>query len=335
MRAGNLAAATLVSLLFPGFGQGLAGSRVRMGLWAGGVIATTMLILLSVWFLPIALALRAGAAIDAYRELKRHDGGTSRVLGAIAVVIGAVGLGTAQLCLEAFKIPSSSMYPTLVIGDHVYVDKLSVEWRPPERGEVIVFAYPCDPDRDYIKRVIARGGDTVEVRCSVVYVNGAAAPSKLVEANASYKDHDEREGLWFVRSSSRYRESLGGHTYDTFHNLERPVHDDTVRDFPVRDRPFAPSCQQGDFYAPKPGAMRQPTGQLVETKPADSATPCEPQLHFVVPPDSYFVMGDNRNNANDSRFWGVLPSSAVIGRVIGIWMSDGADGGWSRFGALE
>ena len=68
-----------------------------------------------------------------------------------------------------------------------------------------------------------------------------------------------------------------------------------------------------------------------------NAAACEPQAHYVVPPGSLFVMGDNRNNANDSRYWGAVSVDAVIGRTMGIWMSKppGDDGGLSRFGAIE
>src|SRR3982750_338780 len=105
-----------------------------------------------------------------------------------------IALALRAFVIEAFKIPSSSMYPTLEINDHIFVNKfiygVRIPWtmtklfelRGPKRGEVIVFIYPCDPDRDYIKRVIALAGDSVEVRCNVVYVNGKANPFKMRQA---------------------------------------------------------------------------------------------------------------------------------------------------------
>src|SRR4051794_17152158 len=115
-----------------------------------------------------------------------------------------IALALRAFVIEAFKIPSSSMYPTLEIGDHIFVNKfiygVRIPWtrtklfelRGPHRGEVIVFIYPCDPERDYIKRVVALAGDTVEVRCNIVYVNGKAVPSKMVEGETcKYNDYDE------------------------------------------------------------------------------------------------------------------------------------------------
>src|SRR5207342_435612 len=95
------------------------------------------------------------------------------------------------------------------------------------RGEVIVFQYPCDMERDYIKRVIALENDTVEVRCNVVYVNGKAIPATMVQdgEHCSYKDYDEQNDRWYVRQCSRYREVVDGKSHDTFHDAERPLRD--------------------------------------------------------------------------------------------------------------
>jgi signal peptidase I len=251
-----------------------------------------------------------------------------------------IALALRAFVIEAFKIPSSSMYPTLEIGDHIFVNKfiygIRIPWtnvkffqlRAPHRGEVIVFKYPCDPDRDYIKRVVATENDTVEVRCNVVHVNGKAVPSKMTESTSCHhEDYEEREGRWFTRSCSRYQETVGGETYDTYHDDERPTRDAQIaqgqpqsdqRDFPMRSNPFPPSCLQTDDAMK---AVNQVKGQIVETKPEMTAGVCEQQLHYKVPPGHVFVKGDNRNNSNDSRVWGVAPVENIKGKALFIWLS--------------
>ncbi len=74
--------------------------------------------------------------------------------------------------VQAFKIPSSSMIPTLVVGDRVLVNKFLYKFKEPQRGDILVFKYPDDPKKDFIKRLIAKGGDTVEIRSGNIYING-------------------------------------------------------------------------------------------------------------------------------------------------------------------
>ena len=254
-----------------------------------------------------------------------------------------IALALRACVIEAFKIPSSSMYPTLEIGDHIFVNKFLyglhipytniklLDVRDPHRGEVIVFAYPCDEDRDYIKRVVALAGDTVEVRCNVVYVNGRPLRSQLVEATYGYDDYDESVEKWYHRQCSRYRETTAdGYSYDTFHDPERPVRDETVtrggdeppqgdeHDFPHRGE-AGPSCNNEEI--PKTGKALQVMGKLIETKAEALARPCEPQLHYIVPEGHVFVMGDNRNNSNDSRAWGSVPIEKIKGKALFIWLS--------------
>lgn len=103
--------------------------------------------------------------------------------------------------VQAFKIPSGSMLPTLQIGDHILVNKFLyglrlpyplestlIEWKQPRRGDVIVFVYPKDPSKDFIKRVIGEPGDTVEIRHKQVFING----EKIEDPHASFAD-DGRE----------------------------------------------------------------------------------------------------------------------------------------------
>lgn len=245
----------------------------------------------------------------------------------VVVASVVVALALRVFVVEAFKIPSSGAAPTIVIGDHIFVDKLSVRWRAPERGELIVFRYPCDPRLDYVKRVVAVGGDTVEVRCNVLYVNGQAVPEMLVEDRSRCAYEDAYDGQVETRACSRYHETLGGHAYDVFQDPDRPERDahspatGDLRDFPQPGM-GPPSCAQAP---PEGGApdreVQQVLGKLVVVVPLERAKACEPQEHFVVPDGELFVLGDNRPNSNDSRVYGSVPLSYVKGRVTGIWWS--------------
>jgi signal peptidase I len=328
------------SFFLPGVGQGLVFRRRRMVLWAALGLVPVLLLFLSVWMIYVALVVRLACSIDAYRGWRREvGGGLDGVSGAIGIAVGAIAIGYWQLALGGFKVPSSSMCPTLVSGDYIYVDKLTKLWRPITRGEVIVHTYPCDRSRQDVKRVVAVGGDTVEVRCEVVYINGTAVPNALDDAPCTYDDDAVRGSS--PRPCSRYHEVLGGHRYDVLHVLIGPRRDDAARviafgnvgDFPDRSLTLAPSCNEGE-YGRKP-ATPPSEGKLIETQPA-SAGRCEPQLHYLVPANSLFVLGDNRSHSFDSRVWGVVPVDDVIGRVIGIWISEGKNGrDWSRVGAVE
>ncbi len=177
--------------------------------------------------------------------------------------------------VQAFKIPSGSMKPTLLVGDHLLVNKSAyglkmpfsdrnlVNLGEPKRGDIIVFRFPEDRDKDFIKRVIALPGEKVEVRNKLVYING-----------------EPLQDLW-------------GH---------------------YSDRIILP-----------PGIQ-----------PRDNLGPLE------VPPDHYFVMGDNRDQSFDSRFWfqgrgGFVPQKDILGKAIIIywsWEDDSFGVRWGRIGHL-
>jgi len=252
-----------------------------------------------------------------------------------------IALALRAMVLAAFEIPSSSMYPTVEINDHIFVNKLVyglqipltgkvIQWSSPRRGDVIVFLQPCTPDRDYIKRVVATEGQTVEVRCNVVYVDGVAVPQELVNGEScSYEDKRDLGDPWASRACSEYVEHAPGHDYHTFHDADRPRRDQLakagmlasgdVHDFPRLDRAHQPaSCGRqadGEHYE----SPNQQPGAIVETKP--NATACEQQLHYVVPRGHVFAMGDNRSNSTDSRSWGSVPVENIRGKALFIWLS--------------
>ncbi len=186
--------------------------------------------------------------------------------------------------VEAYQIPSGSMIPTLQVGDHVWVNKMvyglripftdlkvGTQIRPPRRGEIIVFSHPKSEHEDLIKRVVAVGGDTMELRDNVVYVNGTAV-ARRDQGPLRYYDFDEAGQHWFAGDAQAYQQQLGGAVFTT---LQDPTQ---------RARGFGP--------------VRVPEGQL-------------------------FVMGDNRDNSSDSRYWGFVPLNLVRGRAMVVWWSRG------------
>jgi signal peptidase I len=266
---------------------------------AVGFVAT-LLVVVSVWGLLVAAGVRVASLADLLWWRRRFTVEEDGRLPIYASVVGVLGIVWFWAVTERYAIPGSSMMPAIEIGDTVYIERLTTMWSSPKRGEVIVFTHPCE-QREHIKRVIGLPGDTIEVRCSKLYVNGKAVPTELVERNCTYVDEVKRE-------CSRYRETLGGYT---FHTLQARGDGVSTKDFPSLDR-IARTCRGVKAI-----------GQVVATK--DGAPACEQQLHYVVPPQSLFVMGDNRASSSDSRYWGVVPVENVRGRAIGIaWPLDHA-----------
>ena len=198
---------------------------------------------------------------------------------------------------EPFKIPSSSMRPTLVVGDFILVNKFAYGLRlpiveqkvipiaDPKRGDVLVFRYPVNPSQDFIKRVVGVGGDEVVYRGKKLTVNGRPLP-QVPEGSYSYV-----EGLRF-ETTERLRETAdtgaGPKEYTIARNPQaQPVYPQNVRSFPDRQ-----NCDYNDDGF----ACRVPAGH-------------------------YFMMGDNRDNSDDSRYWGFVPDDHIRGRAFFVWFN--------------
>ncbi len=183
----------------------------------------------------------------------------------IAVLLALV---IRQFAIQAFTIPSGSMMDTLLIGDYILVNKFLYGAeipltdthlpgiRDPKRGDIIVFKYPNDESRDFIKRIIAVGGDTVQVRDNRVWINGV-----------------------------------------------------------LQDEPFVRG-------GPYPANLKAHCGYLYA---------CDP---LAVPAGSYFVMGDNRDNSQDSRYWGFVKREKIRGKAFLIYWSWDGERHWLRWRRL-
>jgi len=203
--------------------------------------------------------------------------------------------------VEPFKIPSSSMVPTLLVGDFILVNKFTygirlpvankkiVELDSPHRGHVMVFRYPEDPSLDYIKRVVGLPGDRIDYRNKRLTINGNPVQLKQVD------DYLSKERMQFSR---RFVETLDGSDHEILLEEDAPA-----GLMPSRAFPYHRDCNYN-------------TNGLTCT----------------VPPGHYFVMGDNRDNSSDSRVWGFVPDENIVGRAFFIWLNLNELGrfGWFR-----
>ena len=231
---------------------------------------------------------------------EREPDGRARSLSGLWEQVGTlfvavlVALLFRQLVMEPFRIPSGSMLPTLLVGDHLFVNKFAYgaripfsnarlpAWREPQRGDIIVFAVGSDgietlpadrtdlPRADFVKRIVGLPGDRIEVRADVVFVNGnPIVPRPLNEI--------------FLDDVGRALEvsevSFGDRTFE------------------ILDNP------QVEFPTPDP---------------------------VVIEPGRYFVMGDNRDHSKDSRVWGTVRGSELKGPAFILYWSWNFNGGWGE-----
>jgi signal peptidase I len=216
---------------------------------------------------------------------------------------------------EAFKIPTGSMIPTLQIHDHLFVNKFLyglkipftrikfLAYRQPMPGEIVVFEYPYDDDpestgKDLIKRVVAVPGDRVRMIDNVLHRNGTAVKRKIVDADGNCGQDGELAHRCVVA-----RECLNGFVYTTQHH--RPpgmglVSLDSTPDWPPAAFDVLRSGPNARPYSP----------------PDNAAFP-----DFVVPQGHMLVMGDNRDNSKDGRFFGLVPFEVVKGKAGVLWFA--------------
>ena len=210
-------------------------------------------------------------------EPVRQKETTLEFLSSLASVF-VIGLFVITFVLQAFEIPSASMEKTLLIGDHVFVDRITlapaanwmplVHYRPVQRGDIVVFLKPGEPDLFLVKRVVGVPGDHIHLKDGVVYRNSEP--------------------------------------------LNEPF---------ARKPADAPAERQFDPYRDQfPSMLNDPGGN--QTATWQVALPGYVQNgDLVVPPDSYFCMGDNRPESLDSRYWGFVPKANVVGRPLFVYWS--------------
>lgn len=190
-------------------------------------------------------------------------------------------------------IPTGSMIPTIKVGEFIFVNMMKYNWHlpftktilseraQPERGDIVVFEFPNDPDKDYIKRVVGLPGDIIEIRQKKVIVNGT--PLELVPVE-DRQILDDLTPKYDPAKLTLYTEKNGKHEYLVIHSSKEVAQN------------FGP---------------------------------------VTVPPNEYFVMGDNRDDSYDSRFWGSLPREKIFGTGSFIWLSINFDHPpWIRFSRL-
>lgn len=202
--------------------------------------------------------------------------------------------------VEPFQIPSSSMRPGLVVGDFILVNKFTYGIRVPvlnnvlipvhkvERGDVVVFNYPPNPKINYIKRAIGLPGDVVEYRNKRLSINGKPV-TDVPDGSYEYLD-DYLGNSLTMHKADQFKETIGGKTVQVLNDPDRP----TLALAGVSDFDYRDNCRYDE-----------------------NGFVCK------VPQGHYFMMGDNRDNSADSRYWGFVDDKLMVGKAFLIWMNFG------------
>lgn len=216
--------------------------------------------------------------------------------------VAVVVLLVRSFVFEPFRIPSDSMMPTLLDGDFIVVNKfiyglrlpvIGTKFIPvgePQRGDVVVFHFPPDPAVNYIKRLAGLPGDHVEIVSDQLIVNGQPVP---LQGDGRFDD-----GCYHNMRLSN--ESLGKHRHQIL------------------------SCLSPDELVAPPGPTcnRRLERNYVCVEPGVPGAHDHGDAHeMVVPPGEYLMIGDNRDNSYDGRFWGFVPEDHLVGKATRIWFN--------------
>ena len=214
-------AVSILAQPISGAGFYLLGRRARVVAWTATGLALRVLLAATIWaplpklcVVTIVAIVAAGLAsiVDTARAQPVIAARKHGVLIGFLFVVAATGIGLAfkQWVVEAFQIPAGSMIPTLEVGDHVFVKKGQGTI---ERGDVIVFKFPMDTSTDYVKRVVAVGGDTIEVRDGVPSINGVPLEHQPLDQPCSYRDDASPIPDEHGEPCTLVRETNAGRTY--------------------------------------------------------------------------------------------------------------------------
>ena len=212
---------------------------------------------------------------------------------------------------EPFQIPSSSMRPGLVKGDFILVSKFSYGIRIPvlntvaiptgsiRRGDVVVFNYPMEPATNYIKRIVAIGGDVIEYKDKVLTVNGV--PSQDTPKGEYRYPDDYNPNI--TRLTQIYSSRFEDRAFDILKNPDSSAVDAGTWNH------YQETMMQKGFHSG--------LEQNCEYAPDGSSFKC------TVPQGKYFAMGDNRDNSADSRYWGFVDDNLIVGKAFMVWLNIG------------
>ena len=210
---------------------------------------------------------------------------------------------------EPFKIPSPSMVPTLLVGDHIFVERYAyglrvpltkywlAEFDDPKRGDVVVFTEPLYEKHNYIKRVIGLPGDVIEIKDGILLVNGEESSYKAFELGTRSRDNECQM------------------------DLPSPTQTLLIDDF----EPF-PFYRRHAQFSPRLEVFPEGHQHIIQRR-RDTKFRITGDFKTKVPADHFFVMGDNRDESQDSRFIGPIPRENLKGRAVRIWLSMNNEGG--------